>query len=280
MEITDPVLSQAAQMQYVVADDSAPEEKLFTLLRKVDDLIGVYVKLFLSTSRKEHSRMYSQFEQNSFEEMTVILMANDKLHCCDISYIQQFLISLLKWDTSQGSQYKEHITALLNEAQDYEPVATGSPLPSVRLYSGPHVTVITRFFSVHCVSYEVMMTIKYALMHLLHLSLSTFQYVGWVGMNKGCQITWITHTDKFEHIVNKIMYHPSTVILKVNNDFDIKYPCISFSCTIKNKQFLLDGSPLLCPNLDGKIIHVMHLSMYICTFICNVDMPMFPTWSC
>ena len=258
MEITDPVLLQASQKQHTIADDIAPEQENLTLfLLKIDHLIGGYVELFLSTSRKEHSRPYAQFEQTSFKEMTGILISEDKLHCCDISYIQQFLLSLLKWDTSQGSQYKEQIIALLNEAQDYEPVSTGSPLPSVRLCSKSHVTIITHFrnISIHCVSYEVMMAIKYALMQLLHLSLSAFQYVG----NKKedhncCQITWKTGSENFEKIENKIRYHPSAAALAVDNDY-FNYPNITLSCSIKNPQILLDGSPLLCPDIDGKVFY-------------------------
>ena len=257
MEITDQVLLQTSQKQHMIADDIAPEQENLTLfLLKIDHLIGGYVELFLSTSRKEHSRPYAQFEQTSFKEMTDILISEDKLHCYDISYIQQFLLSLLKWDISQGGQCKEQIIALLNKAQDYEPVATGSPLPSVRL-SKSHVTVITHFrnINVHCVSYEVMMTIKYALMQLLYLSLSAFQYVG----NKKedhdcCRITWKTDSENFENIENKIRYHRSTAVLEVD-DYYFNYPNnITFSCNVKNPQILLDSSPLLYPDIDGKVL--------------------------
>ena len=260
MEITDPVLLEAAQKQHSVADDIAPSQETFILfLIKIDRLVGTFAEQFLSTSRKELSRPYAQFERCSFKQMTDVLISEDKLHCYDISYIQQFLLSLLKLDTSQGSKYKESITALLSEAQEYEPVITGCPLPSLHSQSRSHaVYIVTHFFDVHCVSYEVMMTLKYTLLQLLYLSMSAFQYVGWTEVNEGCQITWKTFPENLEKIENKLSYHPSTGALEVQDDFVIDYPYkITFSCNIKNKQILLDGSPLLCPDLNGK-------TMYLC----------------
>ena len=265
MEITDPALLEAAQKQRSVADDIAPgQEKFVLFLIKIDRLTGTFAELFLSTSRKELSRPYAQFERYSFKEMTDVLISEDKLHCYDISYVQQFLLSLLKWDTSQGSKHKESITALLTEAQEYEPVCTGCPLPSLHSHSRSHVVyIVTHFFDVHCVSYEVMMTLKYALLQLLYLSLSAFQYVGWTKVDKGCQITWKTFPENLEKIENKLSYRLFTGALEVRDDFEIDYPHkITFGCNIKNTQILLDGSPLLCPDLNGK-------TMYICTYLWN-----------
>ena len=264
MEITDPVLLAAAQKQPSVGDDIAPEQENFVLfLIKIDNLVGTGAELFLSTSRKELSRPYAQFEGSSFKDMTDTLIAGDQLHCYDISYIQQFLLSLLKWDTSQGGKHKELITAILKEAQDYEPVPTGSPLPSVQLRGRSHVaTIVTNFFSVYNrhVSYDMMMTLKYALLQLLHLSLSSFQYVRWTKVNKGCQITWKTFPENLDRIENKLMGtdYPSTSALEVMDDFEIDYSylTITFSCNVKNTQILLDGSALLYPDLDGKPVYL------------------------
>lgn len=265
MEIIDPVLLEAAQRKHSVADDIAPEQENFVLfLVKIDRLVGVHAELFLSTSRKELPRPYAQFERSSFKEMVEVLIAESKVHCYDISYIQQFLLSLLKWDTSQGSKHKEIIVTLLREAQDYEPAFTGSPLPSVQLNSRtPVASIVTHFFDVHCVSYEVMMTLKYALLQLLCLSPSAFQYIGWTNVSKGCQITWRTYIENFEKVENKLKYHPSTAALEVKEGFTIDYPYqITFVCNVKIKQILLDGSPLLYPDLDGKIIYLC-----ICTYM-------------
>lgn len=258
MEITDPVLLRAAQKQHVIADDIAPEQERFVLLlMKVDRLVGTCAETFLCTPRREISRPYAQFERKSFREMTDILISQDRLHCYDISYIQQFLLSLLKWDTSQGSKNKDLLISLLKEAQDYEPVPTGSPLPSLQLQNRSHpVNIVTHFFGVHFVSYEVMMTLKYALLQLLYLSPSSFQYVGWTKVNQGCQITWKTSHESLEKIEDKLSHHTdhtSTAALKVEDGFEVQYPNrITFSCKITNVQILLDGSPLLYPDLDGK----------------------------
>ena len=265
MEITDPVLLEAAQKQHLVADDIAPEqEKFVLLLLKIGHLIGTCAELFLSTSRRELPRSYAQFERNSFKEMTGSLIFENKLHCYDISFIQQFLLSLLKWDTSQGSKNKELIIGLLKDTQEYEPVPTVSPLPSIQLnYKSNTVTAVTNFFDVYFVNYEVMMTLKYTLLQLLYLSPSAFQYVSWKKLNKGCQITWKTSSENFERIENKLRYHQSTAALTTCNDFEIDYPYkITFSCNIINRQILLDGSPLLCPDLEGKILIII---IVLCT---------------
>lgn len=238
-------------------DDLAPE--LFHFLATTDSLVGTYAQLFLSTSRKELSRPYAVFEGMSFKEMTDILILEDKLHCFDISYIQQFLLCLLKWDTSQGSQHNESIIALLKEAQDYEPVSTGSPLPTVQLHGEISHTnsFVTQFTNLQCVSYEVMMTLKYALSQLLCLSLPAFQYIDWGRTDEGCQITWKTFPENLLKIEYKLRYYPSTAALAVNNFNPYQ---IAFKCNIKNMQILLDGSPLLYPDLDGKVV-------YMCTYL-------------
>ena len=255
MEITDPVLLKTAQTWHVITDDIVPEQEEFALfLMKVDHLVGTCVETFLSIPRKEISRPYAQFKGNSFSRMTDILISQDRLHCYDISYIQQFLLSLLKWDTLQGSKHKEMIISLLKEAQDYEPVPTGSPLPSVQLQNRSHsVTIVTCFHNVYFVSYEVMMTFKYALLQLLYLLPSSFQYVGWIKVNRGCQITWKTSDKTLEKVEDKLSHYPYTAALKVVDDFEIQYPYrITFSCNITNMQILLDGSPLLYPDLNGR----------------------------
>lgn len=254
MEIIDPVLLEATQKQNMIADDIAPEQEKFSLfLIKIDRLVGAYAEQFLSTSRKEHSRPYAHFENCSFKEMIDVLISENKLHCYDISYLQQFLLSLLKWDTFQSSKHKELITYLLKETQDYEPVSTGSPLPSMYFHSRLNsVSIVTNFVDFHCVSYEIMMTMKYSLLQLLHLSPSALQYVRWRQIDSGCQITWNTSPENFRRIESRLLYYPSTAALRVNDDFDIKYPRITFSCNIKIKQIVFDGSPLLCPDLDGK----------------------------
>ena len=124
MEIIDPVLLEATHNQDMIADSIAPDQEKFTLfLIKIDRLVGTYAKLFLSTLRKECSTLNAHFESNSFKEMVDTLISEDKLHCHDISYIQQFLISLLKWDNSQCYEHKKLIMDLLKEAEDYEPVS-------------------------------------------------------------------------------------------------------------------------------------------------------------
>jgi len=258
MEITDPVLLKDAQKRHLVADDIAPEQENFVLfLIKIDRLVGTCAELFLSTTtRKEYSRLYAQFEGSSFEEMTDTLIHGDKLHYCDISYIQQFLLSLLKWDISQDGNHKEVINASLKAAQDYEPVPTGSLLPSVRLHNKSHaIDIFTTFFGVNFVSYEVMMALKYALSQLLYLSPSTFQYAGWRKVNKDCQITWKTGTQNFEKIASKLSHYPSTAALEVAVS-EVNFE-IDFSCNIKNMQILLDGSPVLSPDLDGKCMYMI-----------------------
>ena len=256
--------------QYLIPDDAAPEQETFLLfLENINCVVGTYVQQFLSTLRKELSMPYAQFEDKSFKEMTDILIYEDKLHCFDVSYIQQFLLFLLKWSTSQTTACKESIIGLLEEVQNYEPVPTGSPLPSVQLDSLSHTgTFVTRFDEVHYVSYEVMMTLKHALSQLLCLSLSTFQYVSWIKINEGCQINWKTFPENLNKIEDKLRCLPSTGALRVKDDYD-PYN-IEFTCSIENKQILLDGSPLLYPDLDGEI--------YLCMLYAYVNVNTYNTF--
>ena len=284
MDTDRVLLLGGAQEQYLVVDDiMATEQETFVLfLNKVDSIVGAYAQLFLSTSREELSTTYAQFEGNSFKEMTNILIYEDKLHCFDVSFVQQFLLFLLKWSTSQGSTHQEMqsvIIELLKEAQDYEPVPTGSPLPPVQLHSWLHTGIFaTHFDEVYCVSYEVMVTLKHALSQLLSLSLSTFQYVSWLETNKGCQIIWKTFPDNLDKMEYKLRFLPSTAALTVK-DF-VPYN-IEFTCSIENKQILLDGSPLLYPDLDGEIMYIcVYSCTYICTYICNLCMHTYVSYPC
>ena len=253
MEITYPVVLGPVQEQYLVAGSILPEQQMFNLLlEKINYLVGTYTQMFLSTSRDEFSRPFAQFEGMSFKGMTDMLIYEDKLHCFDVSYIQQFLLYLLNWDALQGSQCRESIIDLLKEAQDYEPIPTGFPLPSLQLYSVAQTVVVTSFSNVYCVSYEVMMTLKYALSHLLCLSLLTFQYISWININGGCQINWKTFPDNFERIECKLSCFPSTAALTITDYFVGSYQIV-INCNIENAQILLDGSPLLYPGLDGKV---------------------------
>ena len=224
------------------------------LLEKINYIVDTFAQMFLSASRKELSRPFAQFEGMSFKQMTDMLIYEDKLHCFDVSYIQQFLLHLLNWDALQGSQFKESIINLLKEAQDYEPVPTGFPLPSLQLHSvSQTVVVVTNFSNVYCVSYEVMMTLKYALSQLLCLSLLTFQYIGWTNIEGVCQINWKTFPDNCEKIVCKLSCLPSTAALTITNYFVELYQ-ITVNCNIESMQILLDGSPLLYPDIDGKVL--------------------------
>ena len=265
-EITDTVLQLGGAQEHWVVDETVPEQKTFILfLEKVDSIVGAYTQLFLSTSREELSTTYAQFEGKSFKEMTNILIYEGKLHCFDVSFVQQFLLFLLKWNSPQGNTRKEMqgvIIELLKEAQDYEPVPTGSALPPVQLHNQASDTgiFVTNFDEVFCVSYEIMVTLKHALSQLLSLSLSTFQYVSWIKTNKGCEIIWETFPDNLDKIENKLRFLPSTAALTVK---DFTPYNIEFTCSIENKQILLDGSPLLCPDLNGEIIYIC---VYTCTY--------------
>ena len=256
--------------EYWVVDEMEPEQEIFVLfLKQVDSIVGAYTQLFLSTSREELSTTYAQFEGNSFKEMTNILIFEGKLHCFDVSFVQQFLLFLLKWSVSQGSTHKEMqgvITELLKKTQDYEPVPTGSPLLPVQLHSWFNTGIFATYFDeVCCVSYEVMMTLKYALSQLLSLSLSTFQYVSWIKTNQGCQIIWKTFPDNLDKIEYKLRLFPSTAALRVKGFVPYN---IEFTCSIENKQILLDGSPLLYPDLDGEIKYIcVYMHTYICVYM-------------
>lgn len=255
VEFTYPDL--LVQQQHLVAGSIQPEQQIFILLlEKINYIVGTYAQVFLSTTRKELSRPFAQFERMSFKQMTDMLIYEDKLHYFDVSYIQQFLLYLLNWDALQGSQCKESIIDLLKEAQDYEPVPTGFPLPSLHLHSvSQTVVVVTNFSNVNCVSYEVMMTLKYALSQLLCLSLLTFQYIGWTNIDGVCQINWKTFPNNFEKIVHKLSCLPSTAALTITNYFVDLYQ-ITANCNIENMRILLDGSPLLYPDIDGKMLYV------------------------
>ena len=247
------MLGGSAEEHLAISDIAPEQEKFVQFLEKISGDIGSYIQMFLSISRKELPRPYALFEGMSFEEMTDILITEDKLHCFDISYVQLFLLSLLKWDTTQGSEHKQTIVDLLKEAQDYEPVPNGSPLPSVQLHDRSHTGLFgTYFANISCVSYEVMMTLKYALSQLLCLSLSSFQYVNWIRMENGCHINWKTFPENYEKIGFKLRNCPSTAALAIDDDFNPYH--ITFNCNIKNTQILYDGSPLLYPDLDGKMI--------------------------
>ena len=256
MEITDPDLLQLSQHQHVVANDIVPQQEIFVMfLLKVDCLVGTYAESFLSIPRKEITRVYSRFEGNSFLEMVDQVVSQNSLHCFDISYIQLFLCSLLKWDVSAGNKYKEQLIALLREAQDYEPIITGSPLPCVNLRSRSRPVRIISCFSgiVISVSYDIMMTLKYALSQLLSLSLSAFHYSGWSAMENGFQISWNTALFNFNMIETACFkIDVPTGGLVIINEPDVDYPySIRLTCEITDSQLIPDGSPLLVPDLEG-----------------------------
>ena len=279
MEITDPELMQLSQHQHFVADDIAPEqEKFVMLLIKIDRLVGTHATSFLSVPRKEISRIYSMFEGKSFLAMADQLIGENSLHCYDIFCIQLFLCSLLKWDATEGNKYKKQLVALLKETQDYEPIPTGFPLPQINLRSRTQTVRIISCISgvVVCVSYDVMMTLKYALSRLLNLSLSAFHYSGWSAMENGFQLLWNTSLFNFDRIEascykNDVPTHCPTGGLVMINEPDINYPHnIRFTCEITDAQLLLDGSPLLVPDIESvfEIYCVTCIYSYRYTRIC------------
>jgi len=264
MEITDPDLLQLSQQQHFVANDIAPEqEKFIMLLIKIEQLVGAHAKKFLSESRTVIPRIYSRFEGKSFLTMIDQLISESSLHCYDISYIQLFLCSLLKWDTTEGNKCKEQLVALLREVQDYEPIPTGFPLPCKNIWSRTRsVQIISCFIGiVSCISYEIMMTLKYVISRYLNLPLSAFHYSGWSAIENGFRILWNTFNfDRIEDSCNKI---DMTGGLEMIGEPVINYPhSIKFFCKITDTKLFSGGSPLLVPDLKGMfemciIVHCM-----------------------
>ena len=140
-------------------------------------------------TKEESSRFYSCFEGYVFLKMVNNLVHENKLHCYDISYIQFFLLSLYKWDASHGKTNAALLSELLQDTQEYEPIATGSRLPSLTIRTEPHPFTITTYVSgIVFISYEVMMSLKFAFSYLFCSSPSCFQYIHWRESGNKCCI--------------------------------------------------------------------------------------------
>ena len=252
MEITDPDLLQLSQQQHFVADDIAPEQdKFIILLIKINRLVGDNLNKFI----KETSPFHAYCEDGTFFGMVNKLISENKLHCYDISYVQLFLYILYKQALQDDN--KAALLAALNETQDYEPVPTGSSLSSVesRCRSGVTITTITQTDGTFCISYEVMISLKYGLSQLLNISPLSFHYISWEPHNDKYLISWHTTKENFDTIEKLLCFQEnlSTAFLKVTDKPDINFPHVKFNFEINNMQILLDGSPLFVPDVEGKL---------------------------
>lgn len=265
MEITDPDLLHLSQQQHFVTDEFALEqEKFIILLININRLVGSCVSDFLSTEEVT-STLYSCFKGDTFYGMTNKLIFQSKLHCYDISFLQLFLLFVYKRTSSDRGESSKALVTALKETQDYEPLPTGSPLSSMefRCRSRP-IMIVTQVSNINCISYEVMVFLKYGISELLHISQSSFQYVSWKLYNHMSIIVWHTTEANFDKIEPLLCFQEnlSNGFLKVTGDPEIDYHFIKLNCEITNKQMLLDGSPLLVPDVEGK-------PLFLCYVYCN-----------
>ena len=248
LEIIDPELLQATQQHNLCADDIAfKEESLNILIIKIDRLIGSYAQIYLTNLTCVRT----------FMEYAEDLIAENKLHCFDISCIQVFLCNLATQTYMQNVELQKRLSLSLKESQDYEPLPCGCPLPSVKPFTSrsQSANMTVYFLDIFCVSYEVMMTLKHILSQFLQIETSEFQYTGWSRVEDGCYIVWNVDIQKLSAIKN-ILRHQKTMlnrILKLNDKPEINDTVISFRCKLENTQMLLNGSPLLIPDLEGTV---------------------------
>ena len=244
MEIMDPFLLQFAQKKPFIAEGILPcQESFLLLLLKIINIGGAVLEPFLLQSKVKGSH----FEEKSLLKMIECLVSENKLHSCDISVIQHFIYDVKKDVESSSAKVLEE---LLLATQDYEPICLGSEdLPSVNVEC-PAV-VATLFLGVNSISFEVMMALKYALSRFLCLSVSEFQYIKWELKQNGLQIFWQTSLLFLDHIRAILQGSESSggLILK---EIDYNYQSkIHLTCFLQDFQLLLDGAPLLIPDLEG-----------------------------
>jgi len=256
MDIIDRNLFQLSQQQHFVADDVSPEQKKFAfLLIRINRMVGECANLYLSSTREEISRFYSCFEGYTFLKMVDNLVSENKLHCYDVSYIQFFLHSLYKWDATHGKNNATLLKELLLDTQEYEPVAIGSQLPSLTLQTESHPFTITTFVSgIGFLSYEVMMSLKFAFSYLFRFSPSCFQYTHWRKSGNKCCIVWRTTGERFYEMESTLCYNLSAGFLRTTKHPEVRYHNIIINCMVDNMQMLMDGSPLLLPNVEGMFV--------------------------
>jgi len=251
MDIIDRNLYRLSQQQHFVADDiTSEQEKFVFLLIKINRMVGECASKFLSS--EEISKFDSRFEGSSFLEMVNELVSDNKLSCYDISYIQFFLQSLYNWDLTCGGNNTTQLSELLRDTQEYKPVAASSQLPLLILPTEPHPFTITTYVSgIIFISYEVMMSLKFAFSFLFHSNVSCFHYVRWKESSNKCVIVWHTTSKHFYEIESALQYNLTAGFLRVMKHPEVRFHNISISCSVDNFQMLIDGSPLLLPPIEG-----------------------------
>jgi len=245
MKIIDPYLLRLAQKKPFIAETISPcqENFLFLLLNIINIGSGVIEPFLLQSD----AIALENRKEKSFLNVIEHFVNKNQLHSYDISVIQHFIYNAKRAVDSSSASV---LVDLLLATQDYEPVCLESEdLPSLNVECA--VVIITLFLGINSISFEVMMTLKYALSRFLSVSVTEFQYIKWEMKQDGLQIIWQTSLHWLSHVQTILQCRESSGGLVVKEINQICQDKICFTCFLQDFQLLLDGSPLLIPDLEG-----------------------------
>ena len=254
MEIVDPLLLRFAKKSPSIVEILSPEHDNFVIL-------------LLSIINNGSSAAYKfLFQSKPLEDMSLTKMIEDyiaeqKLHWCDISSIQHFIYDVYEWSIYvENSVYTDLLRRLLVTIQDYEPACLESEdLPPLNLNCSINcATMTTVFLGINSVSFEVIMTLKYGLSRLLCLSILEFQCIKWEITQSGLNIDWQVPSQFLSRIDAVVQYSKSCGSLEIQEFSCPTKTSIKLTCCIQDSQLLLDGTPLLIPDLKGNYCMIMH----------------------
>ena len=247
VEIVDPLLLQFAKKTPSIVEMLSPKQEnfLILLLNIINSGSNVVHKFFLHSKPLEKAPLAKIIED---------YMTEQKLHWCDISIIQHFLYNVYEWNIHKEMKvYADLLRNLLVAIQDYEPACLQSEdLPPLNLScTVNHAAMTTVFLGINSVSFEVIMTLKYALCRLLCLSIVEFQCIKWEITNIGLNIDWQVPLESLSHIEAIVKFSESCGGLEIQEISCSTKTSIKLTCCIQGSQLLLDGTPLLIPDLEG-----------------------------
>jgi len=159
MKIIDPMLLHVTEKRGYLVDLLASEQdKYLFLLLRIIEIGSKPMEEFLQHSFDKSPETYALLEGKTLLNAIEVLISRNRLHCYDISIIQHCIYEAYKWFSVQyNDTYGRALKILLVETQDYNPqLATPSGEPKC---AESHATIITFFFNIFHVNFEVMMTL-------------------------------------------------------------------------------------------------------------------------
>jgi len=230
---------------------SSEHDTFVNLLLSIIITGSSYVCSFLSDSKS-----LKNLKEVPLSKIIEDSISEQKLHWCDISFIQHFMYNVYEWSIHTKKSYGPILRHLLITIQDYEPACSESEdLPLLNLTCSYNCIVITTvFLGINSVSFEVIVTLKYALSRLWCLSIIKFQCIKWEITQSGLNVDW--------QVPSKLLSHIEDIVHNCEpcGGLEIQEICsttdmtsIIITCCIQDSQLLLDGTPLLITDMKGDV---------------------------